>query len=440
MVSDICMLLVGIFLTIGTAVFVAAEFSFVTLDPAGIEKKAEAGDKQAKRLIGALKHLSLELSSAQVGITFTTILLGYTMQPAITRLLERGLAGWVSQALATGLAIVLALIFVNVFSMVIGELIPKNVAISDPYRTASVVAPLQRVFTVFFKPLILLINNTANFILKRFGITPAEEISGARSASELAALVRHSAKQGALDVSIATLLTRSIGLGKITAVDVMTARGQIDFLERDQTAADVVALASKTGHSRFPVVGDDLDDILGFVNVRRAVTIPYARRADVKVTTQTLIAPAARVPETLQLAPLIMQLRESGNQVAVVVDEYGGTSGLVTLEDAVEEVVGEVADEHDPRSLQYFKRTDGTWQLQGILRPDEVLWKTGLWLPEDGPYETIGGLIMFKLGKIPQVADSVEVEGVRLTVEAMDGRRVEIVKAERIEETEGQEL
>ncbi|MFH5824105.1 hemolysin family protein [Georgenia sp. AZ-5] len=426
MLTEWLMVTLGVVLTAGTAVFVAAEFSLVALDPGTVEGRAAAGDRRAARVVRALKHLSLELSGAQVGITATTILLGYTAQSAIATLLTGplGSAG-LAEAAATATAVVLSLAVVNTFSMVFGELVPKNLALADPLATAGVVAPVQGLFTRVLRPVIQALNNSANWILRRFGVEAAEELSGGRSASELAALVRRSAEQGTLDVSTATLLTRSIGLGALTAVDVMTDRGRLHTLTREHTAADVVALARATGHSRFPIIGDDNDDIVGLVHLRRAIAVPYERRAEVPVASSSLMVDAPRVPETLALAPLLVQLRDSGLQMAVVVDEYGGTSGVVTLEDVVEEIVGDVADEHDRRRSGAHAGPGGTWVVPGVLRPDELAHQTGIVVPEDGPYETLGGLVMDRLGRIPRVGDRVRVRGVVLHVEQMDGRRVD---------------
>src|SRR5690625_5007474 len=344
------MILLGVVLTAGTAVFVAAEFSLVAMDPATVDRRVAAGDRRAVGIQRALKNLSTELSGAQVGITLTTVLLGYSAQSALVTLLTGplGSAG-LATAAAGATAVVLSLALVNGFSMLFGELVPKNMALADPFATAGVVAPLQRGFTRLLRPVISVLNEHANAILRRFGVEPAEELAGGRSASELAALVRRSAEQGTLDIGTATLLTRSIGIGALTAVDVMTDRVRMTALPRTATAADVVAAARTTGHSRFPVVGDDHDDVVGLVNLRRAIAVPYERRAEVPVTSTSLMIPAPRVPETLGLAALLVSLRDGGMQMAVVVDECGGTSGLVTLEDAVEEIVGEVSDEHDRR-------------------------------------------------------------------------------------------
>src|SRR5690625_4859149 len=469
------MILLGVVLTAGTAVFVAAEFSLVAMDPATVDRRVAAGDRRAVGIQRALKNLSTELSGAQVGITLTTVLLGYTAQSALVTLLTGplGSAG-LATAAAGATAVVLSLALGNGFSMLFGELVPKNMALADPFATAGVVAPLQRGFTRLLRPVISVLNGHANAILRRFGVEPAEELAGGRSASELAALVRRSAEQGTLDIGTATLLTRSIGIGALTrsvmtstavrapmpmrsaeqgtldigtatlltrsigigaltAVDVMTDRVRMTALPRTATAADVVAAARTTGHSRFPVVGDDHDDVVGLVNLRRAIAVPYERRAEVPVTSTSLMIPAPRVPETLGLAALLVSLRDGGMQMAVVVDEYGGTSGIVTLEDAVEEIVGEVSDEHDRRRTGAHAASDGSWVVPGVMRPDELAHVADIVVPDDGPYETLGGLVMTRLGRIARVGDEVELPGAVLRVEQMDGRRIEVLRVRSVE-------
>jgi len=448
MTGDWILVAVGVLLTAGTAVFVAGEFSLVTIDPAVIgDSDDPEGDRPGRTrsdphsslghgvrdrsVRTALRHLSTELSSAQVGITLTTILLGYTAQPALNSLLSAAFgASSVPTAVSAGLAGVLAVVLVNVFSMVCGELIPKNFALSAPLATARVVVPLQRAFTIAFKPLIAVLNGSANALLRRLGVEPREELSGARSASELASLVRRSAEEGTLEESVATLLTNSIELDTLSARDVMTDRLRMSVVERDATADDVVALARRTGHSRFPVIGEDRDDVVGLVHLRRAVGVPHDRRGEVPAA--ALMVDAPRVPETVRLGPLLVELRGFGMQMAVVVDEYGGTSGVVTLEDVVEELVGDVADEHDPRRAGASRAADGSWIVPGMLRPDELQEYTGIEVPEGAAYETLGGLVMAELGRMPAVGDEVVVEHggghVLLRVEAMDGRRVERVR------------
>jgi CBS domain containing-hemolysin-like protein len=470
MTGDWIMVAVGVLLTAGTALFVAGEFALVTLDPAvmgdsddsegdrpGRTRSASRSASQAssppafgqglrdRSVRTALRHLSTELSSAQVGITLTTILLGYTAQPALNSLLSAGFgAASVPTAVSAGLAGVLAVVLVNVFSMVCGELIPKNFALSAPLGTARLVVPIQRVFTIAFKPLIVVLNGSANALLRRLGVEPREELSGARSASELASLVRRSAEEGTLEESVATLLTNSIELDTLSARDVMTDRLRMSVVDRDATADDVVALARRTGHSRFPVIGDDRDDVVGLVHLRRAVGVPHDRRGEVPAA--ALMVDAPRVPETVRLGPLLVELRGFGLQMAVVVDEYGGTSGVVTLEDVVEELVGDVADEHDPRRAGASRTADGSWIVPGVLRPDELDEYTGIEVPEGAAYETLGGLVMAELGRMPAVGDEVTVghaavQGrharVTLRVEAMDGRRVERLRVRPVPDDDG---
>lgn len=453
MLGDWIMVALGVLLTAGTAIFVASEFALVTLDPAVLAKGDDDPDAQGDRPRGdrrdhsvraGLKHLSTELSSAQVGITITTILLGYTAQPALLNLIGAGLDDTaLSRTVSAVLAGVLALLVVNFFSMLFGELIPKNFALSNPYGTARQVVPLQRQFTRLLRPVIAVLNGSANVILRRFGIEPREELSGARSASELVALVRRSAEEGTLERSVATLLTNSIELDELSAVDVMTDRMRMVVVERDATASDVVEAARRSGHSRFPVIGEDRDDVVGLVHLRRAVAVPYQRRAEVPAA--ALMGDVPRVPETVRLGPLLVELRGFGLQMAVVVDEYGGTSGVVTLEDVVEELVGDVADEHDPRRSGSARGADGSWLVPGVMRPDELTEVTGLHVPDEGAYETLGGLVMAHLGRVPEPGDHVVVveppSRVELWVEAMDGRRVERLRLRAVEPTtdEGEE-
>ncbi|MBS5825938.1 MAG: HlyC/CorC family transporter [Actinomyces sp.] len=440
---DVLMLLFGVVLTLGTAVFVAAEFSYVALDVASVERRANEGDKKAKQVVKALRILSTQLSGAQVGITLTTILLGYTTQVSLLNLFSNMFASFgLALTLSTTIAVALSVIFINAFSMLFGELVPKNMALADPFHTASLVTPVQAAFTKLLHPLIKVLNDTANAVLHAMGITPMEEISSARSASELAALVRHSAQEGTLDTSTATLLTKSIGIGELTAIDVMMDRGRMVYLSESASAADVVELARTTGHSRFPIVGDDSDDIVAFVSLRRAIAVPWGKRSEVSVLSSSLTSEVLRVPETLALAPLLLMLRAEGLQIAVVVDEYGGTSGIVTLEDVVEEIVGEVADEHDRRRHGIRRQNDGSWKVPGTLRPDELLERTGIFVPEDGPYETLGGFMMLKLGRIGEPHDKVQVENTTLEILRMDGRRIDqiLVRAAEPEPTdEGRE-
>lgn len=421
-------LVIGLLLTIGTGLFVASEFALVNLDRADLEARRDRGETRLAMTIAALKITSTHLSSAQLGITLTTLLTGYTMEPAMSKIFGPLLGGWgVPEAVAQPIATVVAIFIATILSMIIGELVPKNFALALPRQTAKVVVPFQTVFTNVFKPAIVMLNGSANGILRGMGIEPKEELSGARSAEELSSLVRRSALAGVLEADTASLLNRSLTFARLTAGDVMTPRPSVQSLAAEDTAADVVDLARTTGHSRFPVYGESMDDITGIVHLKAAISVPRERRADVPAA--ALSTEPLRVPETVHLDALVAELRSRGYQMAIVVDEYGGTAGIVTLEDLVEEIVGEVLDEHD-RTRAGVIRGEESMTFPGDLRPDELFDRAGVVVPEGDVYDTVGGYIMSVLERIPVVGDEIKLEDGVLTVQRMDGRRVDRVKFE----------
>ncbi|MDR1295342.1 MAG: hemolysin family protein [Bifidobacteriaceae bacterium] len=434
MMSDLIYVLVGLVLTAGTAVFVAAEFALVAVDPATVETAERDGGPLAGRpqrsaaVRRALSRLSTQLSSAQVGITLTTVTLGFTAQPALTRMLTRIADddGPLAPALTATLAGGVAFVVVNAVSIIGGELAPKGYAIAKPVETAGRLARVQLGFTALVRPLAWVLGASANGILRVFGVRPVEELSGGRSAAELASVVRRSAEAGTLDEALATRLARTLMLRDLRAIDVMTDRTRILAAERNQTAADVVRLARESGHSTFPVTDGSIDEVVGLVRLRRAVAVPHARRGEVPVS--ALMDRAIRVPETAAAIPVLVDLRASGMPMAIVVDEYGGTSGALTLEDLVEEIVGDVSDEHDPRRPRPRRGADGSWRVPGETRPDELRDMAGIRLPESAAYETLGGLVMAALERIPAAGDDVVADGVRLRVESMEGRRIETLR------------
>jgi len=294
-----------------------------------------------------------------------------------------------------------------------------------PRAVGKFVIPFQVVFTAVFKPAVLVLNNTANAILRGIGIEPKEELSGARTAEELTSLLRRSAREGSLDRDTATLLARTLAFADHTAQDVMTPRPRLASVDRTDSAQEVIDLARRTGFSRFPVIDDSIDDVVGIVHIKQAVAVPREKRGDVPVS--ALQSDALRVPETMKLDGLLAELRGKGYQMAVVVDEYGGTAGVATLEDLVEELVGEVSDEHDRTKADVVRSRDW-FTFPGILRPDELLERTGVSVPEEGPFETVAGWLMSELGRLPQVSDVVEIEGGVFRIERLDGRRIDRVR------------
>ncbi|MDJ1112984.1 hemolysin family protein [Microbacterium dauci] len=423
---DYVMLGVGLLLTVGTGLFVASEFALVNLDRADLEARRAAGESRLSLTINALRITSTHLSSAQLGITLTTLLTGYTMEPALSNLMRPLFTAWgVPEEASRPISTVVAMTIATIFSMIIGELVPKNFALAVPRQTAKLVIGFQTVFTAVFRPAIVVLNGSANAVLRSMGIEPKEELSGARTAEELSSLVRRSASAGVLEKDTASLLDRTLTFSRLTTADVMTPRPSIHAVASDDSVEDVIQLARRTGHSRFPVYAESMDDITGIVHLKQAVAVPRERRAEVPAA--AIAEEPLRVPEAVHLDGLMSELRSRGYQMAVVVDEYGGTAGVVTLEDLVEEIVGEVLDEHD-RSRAGVVRAAGSIIFPGDLRPDEVLDRTGIRVPEGDVYDTVGGFIMATLERIPIVGDEIQLEDGTIAVQRMDGRRVDRVK------------
>jgi CBS domain containing-hemolysin-like protein len=412
-------------LTFGTAVSVASEFALTALERSQVDAHvAVKDDRRARAVQRAHRSLSFQLSGSQLGITVTTLVTGYIAEPAIATLFVPGLlALGLAEAAAGATATALALVLVTALSMVFGELVPKNLAIADPLRVARAVVWLQSGFANAFRWLISALNAMANAVVRRLGVEPAEELRSARSPGELTSLVRVSAEHGTLDEGTATLLDRSLRFTDRVADELMTPRVRVTSLEADDTVAELVAQSRRTGFSRFPVDDDgDPDALVGVVHVKQAFGVPADRWADVSL--RTLALPVTTVPGSLSGDALLTRLRASGLQLAVVVDEYGGTAGIVTLEDLIEEIVGDVRDEHDASEQARVRPLgSGSWLVSGLLRDDELADATGFVMP-DGDYETLAGLVLARLGRIPDVGDDVEIDGWHLTVMRREGNRV----------------
>ncbi|MFF3249134.1 hemolysin family protein [Streptomyces sp. NPDC002870] len=426
--TEVLLLLLALALTLACAVFVAAEFSLTTVERSELERAAAAGERGAEGALKAAKRLTFQLSGAQLGITVTSLVIGMLAEPSVSALLRGPLeavsvpAGAVSTT-ATLLGVALS----TVVLMVVGELVPKNWAISSPLAVAKVVAGPQRGFTAAFAPLIRHLNNTANRLVRRFGLEPQEELASARTPEELVALVQHSARQGAIEADSAELFVRTLHLAELTAENVMTPRVDVQALEAHATAADAANLTLATGLSRFPVYRDSLDEVIGTLHIRDVLALEEDKRAMTPVT--DLATDPLLVPHSLPVDTLLGRLRKA-RTMAVVIDEYGGTAGVATVEDIVEEVVGEVRDEHDPLEVPDLLRApdqDGrpVWEADGSIRVDQLA-EIGLAAPE-GPYETLAGLIATQLARIPVEGDTVAVGGWELSVLDVEHHRADRV-------------
>ncbi|MBD0837762.1 hemolysin family protein [Streptomyces sp. TRM68416] len=428
MTIPLLLLAAAFLLILANGFFVAAEFGLVTVERPDAEKAAAEGDRRARTVVESLKELSFQLSGTQLGITLTSLVVGMLAEPALAELLHGPItATGVPAGAVSGISVVIGMLLASAVQMVIGELVPKNWAVSRPMQVARFVAGPQHLFARTFRPVIAGLNSVANRLVRAIGIEPTEELASARTPGELVSLARHSARAGTLEQDTADLFVRTLSLGELTAQHVMTPRVKVSALQSSATAEDVVNLTRATGLSRFPVYRGRIDEIVGMVHLKDALAVPAAER--LRTPAGRIARPALLVPETLPVRPLLARLR-SEQPIAVVVDEYGGTAGVVTLEDIVEEIVGEVRDEHDgldAPELAPAPAEEGrpAWDADGSCRVD-TLRRMGLDVPE-GPYETVAGLVADLLGRIPVPGDRAELPGWRLSV-----RRVGHYRAERV--------
>ncbi len=409
------------------AFFVGIEFALVAVDRGRVGRRAREGSRPARIVESLLGRLSHQLSGAQLGITVSSLVLGFVAEPAIASILKPAFEPFLSTAGSRAVSIALALAIATVAQMVFGELVPKGYAIARPLGTALVLGPAMRIYSIVFTPVISLLNGAANWTVRRFGIEPREELFSVRSLPELELLFKASADEGTLDSKADGLLRRSIRFGEKTAAAALIPRTDVVAVSGADRVGGLVQLSRDRGHSRFPVYGQDIDDIEGVVHVKSVLSVPVEQRSTTAVS--QLMKPVPVVPETKALEDVLVDIQRTRNHLVVVVDEYGGTAGIITLEDIVEEIVGNIADEYDrPHPDLTVQEDVGEWSLAGSLHPDEVLDACGFAMP-DGEYETLAGFALARLGIIPdRPGPGFEVDGWGFEVTEMDGLRVSAVR------------
>ncbi|NNE72395.1 MAG: HlyC/CorC family transporter [Acidimicrobiales bacterium] len=405
------------------ALFVAAEFGLVASDRTRVSKAADEGDRRAGTAVGLFRRTSFHLSSAQFGITVASLLLGFVSRPAVGGIVEPLLERFMSEDAAAGASLVLALLLATTFLMVVGEQVPKYVALAKPAGTLYALARPMSVWGLLVKPIVLLLNGAANWIVQRFGVEPKEELDVTHDLAELAIMIESSGTEGTLDPEEVDLLTRSIRFSEKDAAEALVPRVEIRALGTEATAAELVELSIQTGFSRFPVIGDDLDDVRGVVHVKSLYSLPVDQRGSAPV--HQLMAPVLAVPEARELELLFADLRDNRDHLAIVVDEHGGTAGIITLEDLLEEIVGEIDDEYDGSAAAATTRVEqrGSYVISAGLHADEVRDATGFEMPE-GDYETLAGFLLNELGHIPDPGEIVVHDDWRIEVVAMNRLRI----------------
>ncbi len=407
-------------LVLATAVFVAAEFALVAVDRGRVDALADRGDGRARTAQRLLTKLSLNLAGAQLGITVTSLALGFVAEPTVAHALEP-LLGALPESARNGVSIGIALVLVTVVTMVLGELVPKGISVAQPLGSLLVLARPMRLYGTIFGPIIRSLSAAADHTVRLIGIEPQEELRSVRTIDELELLIRSSGEEGTIDPESFHLLARTLRFGHKTAADVLVPRVDMVTVSAGASVAQLVEVAVATGHSRFPVVGDDPEDVVGVAHAMDALGVPPETRGEVEV--RSVIKPVTFIPEGRDLESLLSEMRAGGVRFVVVADEYGGVAGLVTLEDLLEEIVGDIEDEHDPPPPVTVALPEGTVVVEGSLRIDEVEDVVGLDLPE-GAYETVAGFVLDQLGHIPVPGERVLHEGWIIEVLAVERRRI----------------
>jgi CBS domain containing-hemolysin-like protein len=431
-VSPVVALALVMVLIAANGFFVAAEFALVAVRRSSLEAAAAAGDKRATIALKELERLSFVLSACQFGITATSLVVGFLAEEAfgrtvvdpVLRLLGFGEANTVA------VSVTVAFLLSTFLQMLFGELAPKNLAIAEAEATSLRVARLIRLFGIVMGPLIRIFDGSAEWVSRRvFRLEVQHERLGGHSPEELARIISVSREEGSLNEVQGELLTRAVVLGDRRVHEVMVPRPDVTFLSADATCEDLRRMSRETGHSRFPVRGATDDDIVGTVHIKDLLAVPADERATTPIA--RLVSEPLIVPETDRLRRLVGKLRGTRRTFAVVVDEYGGTAGIVTLEDVLEELVGEIEDEFDRPVVGSVRRIGaGRFLVRGGLRLDDVEGATGLLLPP-GEYETVAGFVIERLGRIPAEQESIVYDGWTLEVTRVEGVRVAEVTIRR---------
>jgi CBS domain containing-hemolysin-like protein len=405
--------------------FVAAEFSLVSVRRTRIAELVEQGSLSAAAVQKAISNPDRVIAATQLGITLASLGLGWIGEPALShwlypvvRLFPITLQEEASHSIAAGVSFAM----ITFLHVVVGELAPKSVALQDPERTSLVVARPTLWVEWVFKPVIILLNGTGNALLRLVGVKPASGHELVHSVAELKMLVTASAESGEVEADERDMLHAIFNLGDLLVRQVMIPRTEIQAVEADTPLDELVQLVTQADYTKFPVYEDDLDQVLGIIHVKDILRTLHTPEA-AACTARTLVREALYVPETIPVNDLLNQFRLNRQHIAVVMDEYGGTAGLVTLEDLLEEIVGEVSDPFDKFTPEIQRLADGSVIIDGMTLIEEVNEQLGLHL-QDENYDTIAGFMLGGLGRIPKVGDIIERDGVRLRVEVMDGLRI----------------
>jgi CBS domain containing-hemolysin-like protein len=407
--------------------FVATEFALVGARRTRLRERAKQGNRMARLAEKLIENLDEAIAATQLGITIASLLVGWIGEATLAEVFMNVFsflpAKWAAVA-SHSLAIACAFAVITFLHVVIGELIPKSLAIKFPNRTAIYVSRPMKFAMTLFQPMVWVLNGAGNFGLRLLGLGPARGHTMVHSVEELKLLIDASHEGGALDALEKELLQKIFKFGDLVARQVMIPRTEMSCIEVGATLDEVLDLSSKTGHTRFPVFGKDIDDILGILHMKDIV---HFERTGRPFDLRQMMKEAQFVPEAMPIVQLLTFMKQKHTQMVIVVDEFGGTSGLITLEDVIEEIIGDFYDEHHPAVHDIISVRENEVLLPARVRLDEINEKFHLKLQSDEA-DTIGGFVIQELGSIPRVGDVIEVPGARIKVEEMSRWKIKTVR------------
>ena len=433
MISEI---LLTFFLVALNGFFVAAEFAIVKVRYSQIELRAQKGNKLAGIAQGILNHLDAYLSATQLGITLASLGLGWIGEPVVSKILIasfHGLGMDVSDELAHQIALPVAFALITVMHIVFGELAPKSIAIRKPEETTLAVSIPMRVFFLIFRPFIWVLNGFSNFILRLIGIQPADE-QEAHSSDELRLLVKQSQKSGAIKEDNYQIIQNAFDFSELTAQQVMVPRKNIFALDIETPKEEILREVIENNYSRIPVYEDDIDNVMGIIFAK---DILQANIQNPDWQLKDLLRPVQYVYNSAKLNRVLKDFQSKHIHIGLVIDEYGGTEGMISMEDILEELVGEIQDEYDDETAPVTKNEDGSFTISGIAPLHDVNNFLPVPFPENRQYNTFNGLVLNRLGRIPPGNETFTFEKYEVTVVA---RKQNILTQLRVRLTEDIEI
>jgi CBS domain containing-hemolysin-like protein len=416
-------------LVLANGFFVMAEFALVSVRRTRIAELVARGDVSAKAVQEAIDNPDQVIAATQLGITLASLGLGWVGEPALSHLIQPLVSlfpGVIQNEISHSISAAIAFTVITFLHVVVGELAPKSIALQDPERSSLIVAGPTLWAERIFKPAIWALNGTGNALLRLVDVQPASGHELVHSVEELRMLVSASAESGVVQEDESEMLQAVFELRNLLVRQVMIPRTEMVAVEANTLLEDIIGLVSESNYTKFPVYGSDLDNIIGIVHVKDLLN---AMQSDdcIGCIARELVREPIFVPETATVSGLLSHFRANRQHIAIVLDEFGGTAGLVTLEDLLEEIVGEVSDPFDVIAPEFQSLPDGSTLVDGRIMIEQVNEQLKLEL-DDPDYDTIAGYVLGRLGRIPQIGDMVEGDGVRISVQEMDGMRIALLK------------